>query len=178
MGNRTSSKHLVKTLNKVMGAQYAYEKLVILRKSLTKLDLEFRVIFSELLNELESVSIDEQNEFWRDFDNAIRTKLEEEGVTCSPRQPIKQKRKNQLHELIGKVYLSLCDRGRKPTAKAVWAEMKENHEEYDDECIIQDVTDEKILWISKGGNEQKLQRKSFDPVLSKTKKKLSLTTKF
>ena len=54
--------------------------------------------------------------------------------------------------------------------------MKENHDEYDDECIIQDVTDEKILWISKGGNEQKLHRNSFDPVLSKTKKKLSLTT--
>ena len=161
-----------------MGAQYAYEKLVILRKSLTKLDLEFRVIFSELLNELESVSIDEQNEFWRDFDNAIRTMLEGEGVIYSPRQPIKQKRKNQLHELIGKVSSSLFDRGRKLTAKDVWAEVKENHEEYDDECIIQDVTDEKILWISKGGNEQKLHRNSFDPVLSKTKKKLSLTTKF
>ena len=176
MGNSTSSKHLGKTLNKVMGAQYAYEKLVILRKSLTKLDLEFRVIFSELLNELESVSIDEQNEFWRDFDNAIRTMFEGEGVICSPRQPIKQKRKNQLHELIGKVSSSLFDRGRKLTAKDVWAEVKENHEEYDDECIIQDVTDEKILWISKGGNEQKLHRNSFDPVLSKTKKKLSLTT--
>ena len=178
MENSTSSKHLGKTLNKVMGAQYAYEKLVILRKSLTKLDLEFRVIFSELLNELESVSIDEQNEFWRDFDNAIRTKLEEEGVTCSPRQPIKQKRKNQLHELIGKVSSSLFDGEGKPTAKAVWAEMKKNHEEYDDECIIQDITDEEILWKSKNGNEQKLQRNSFDPVLSKTKKKLSLTTKF
>ena len=178
MGNSTSSKHLGKTLNKVMGAQYAYEKLVILRKSLTKLDLEFRVIFSELLNELESVSIDEQNEFWRDFDNAIRTMFEGEGVICSPRQPIKQKRKNQLHELIGKVSSSLFDRGRKPTGKAVWAEMKENHDEYDAEGIIQDVTDEEIFWKSKNGNEQKLQRKSFDPVLSKTKKKLSLTTKF
>ena len=89
MGNSTSSKHLWKTLNKVMGAQYAFEKAVILRKSLSKLDLEFRVIFSELLNELESVSIDEQNEFWRDFENAIRTMFEGEGVTCSPRQPIK-----------------------------------------------------------------------------------------
>ena len=178
MGNSTSSKHLGKTLNKVMGAQYAFEKAVIMRKSLSKLDLESSVICRELLNELESVSIDEQNEFWRDFDNAIRTMFEGEGVTCSPRQPIKQKRKNQLHELIGKVYLSLCDRGRKPTAKAVWAEMKKNHEEYDDECIIQDITDEEILWKSKNGNEQKLQRKSFDPVLSKTKKKLSLTTKF
>ena len=63
------------------------------------------MICSELLNELESDSIDEQNEFWHDFDNVIRTKLEEDGVTCSPRQPIKQKRKNQLHVLIVKVYL-------------------------------------------------------------------------
>ena len=173
MGNSTSSKHLGKTLNKVMGAQYAYEKLVILRKSLTKLDLEFRVIFSELLNELESVSIDEQNEFWRDFDNAIRTKLEEEGVTCSPRKPFKQERKCQLHELIGKVYLSLCDRGRKPTAKEVWAEIKENYQEYDDECIIQEVDDENIFWKSTGGNEQKPHRNSFDPVLSKTKKNIA-----
>ena len=178
MGNSTVSPYLGKTLTKVMGAQYAYEKLVILRKSLSKLDLEFRVIFSELLNELESVSIDEQNEFWRDFDNAIRTMFEGEGVTFSPRQPIKQKRKNQLHELIGKVSSSLFDGEGKPTAKAVWAEMKKNHEEYDDECIIQEVTDEYIFWKSTGGSNQKLHRKSFDPVLSKTKKKLSLTTKF
>jgi len=72
----------------------------------------------------------------------------------------------------------LCDRGRKPTAKDVWAEIENNYEEYDDECIIQEVTDENIFWKSKNGNEQKLQRNSFDPVLSKTKKKLSLTTKF
>ena len=38
MGNSTSSKHLGKTLNKVMGAQYAFEKAVIMRKSLSKLD--------------------------------------------------------------------------------------------------------------------------------------------
>ena len=178
MGNSTVSPYLGKTLNKVMGAQYAYEKVVILRKSLPKLDLESREICGDILNELESYSIDEQNEFWRDFDNAIRTKLEEEGVTCSPRQPIKQKRKNQLHELIGKVSSSLFDGEGKPTAKAVWAEMKKNHEDYDAEGIIQDVTDEEIFWKSKNGNEQKLHRNSFDPVLSKTKKKLSLTTKF
>ena len=178
MGNSTVSPYLGKTLTKVMGAQYAFEKAVILRKSLSKLDLEFRVIFSELLNELESDSIDEQNEFWRDFDNAIRTKLEEDGFTCSPRKPFKQERKSQLHELIGKVYLSLFDGEGKPTGKAVWAEMKENHDEYDAEGIIQDVTDEYIFWKSTGGNNQKLHRKSFDPVLSKIKKKLSLTTKF
>ena len=97
MENSTVSPYLGKTLIKVIGAQYAYEKAVNLRKSLLKLDLESREICGDILNELESYSIDEQNEFWRDFDNAIRTKLEEEGVTCSPRQPIKQKRKNQLH---------------------------------------------------------------------------------
>ena len=119
---------------------------------------------------MESVSIDEQNEFWRDFDDAIRTMFEGEGVICSPSQPIKQKRTNQLHELIGKVSSSLFDGEGKPTAKSVWAEMKKNHEEYDDECIIQDFTDEEILWKSKNGNEQKLHRNSFAPVLSKTKK--------
>ena len=36
MGNSTSSKHLGKTLTKVMGAKYAFEKAVILRKSLSK----------------------------------------------------------------------------------------------------------------------------------------------
>ena len=107
MENSTVSPYLGKTLTKVMGAKYAFEKAVILRKSLLKLYLEFGVIFSELLNELESVSIDEQNEFWRDFDNAIRTMFEGEGVICSPRQPIKQERKSQLHEFIWNVYLSL-----------------------------------------------------------------------
>ena len=178
MGNSTVSPYLGKTLIKVIGAQYAYEKAVNLRKSLSKLDLESREICGDILNELESYSIDMQDEYWLDFNNAIRTKLEEDGVTCSPRQPIKQERKSQLHEFIWNVYLSLCDRGRKPTAKDVWAEIEKNHEEYDDECIIQDITDEEILWKSKNGNEQKLQRNSFDPVLSKTKKKLSLTTKF
>ena len=178
MGNSTVSPYLGKTLTKVIGAQYAFEKAVIMRKSLSKLDLESREICGDILNELESYSIDMQDEYWLDFNNAIRTKLEEEGVTCSPRQPIKQKRKNQLHELIGKVYLSLCDRGRKPTAKDVWAEIEKNYEDYDDECIIQEVTDEYIFWKSTGGSNQKLHRKSFDPVLSKIKKKLSLTTKF
>ena len=178
MGNSTVSPYLGKTLTKVIGAQYAYEKAVNLRKSLPKLALESREICSELLNELESDSIDEQNEFWRDFDNAIRTKLEEDGFTCSPRKPFKQERKSQLHEFIWNVYLSLCDRGRKPTAKDVWAEIEKNYEDYDDECIIQEVTDEYIFWKSTVGNNQKLHRKSFDPVLSKIKKKLSLTTKF
>ena len=97
MENSTVSPYLGKTLTKVMGAQYAFEKAVIMRKSLSKLDLESREICGDMLNELESYSIDEQNEFWRDFDNAIRTMLMEEGANCSPRQPIKQKRKNQLH---------------------------------------------------------------------------------
>ena len=148
MENSTVSPYLGKTLIKVIGAQFAYEKAVNLRKSLSKLDLESSVICSQLLNEFESVSIDEQNEFWHDFDNAIRTMLGGEGVIYSPRKPIKLKRKNQLHELIGKVSSSLFDRGRKLTAKDVWAEVKENHEEYDDECIIQEVTDEYIFWKS------------------------------
>ena len=147
MGNSTVSPYLGKTLIKVIGAQYAYEKAVNLRKSLPKLDLESREICGDILNELESYSIDMQDEYWLDFNNAIRTKLEEDGVTCSPRKPIKQKRKNQLHELIGKVYLSLFDGEGKPTGKAVWAEMKENHDEYDAEGIIQDVTDLSLIHI-------------------------------
>ena len=67
MENSIVSTHLGKTLTKVIDAQYAYEKAVILRKSIPKLDLESSVICRELLNELESDSIDVQNEFWRDF---------------------------------------------------------------------------------------------------------------
>ena len=44
MGNSTVSPYLGKTLIKVIGAQYAYEKAVILRKSIPKLDLESSVI--------------------------------------------------------------------------------------------------------------------------------------
>ena len=170
MEHNPVSPYLGKTLKKVIGAKYAYEKAVILRKSLPGLDSETRQIFGELLNELESNSIDKQYEYWLDFNNAIRTKLEEDGVTCSPRQPFKQTRKCELHEFIWKVHLSLCDQRRKPTAKEVWAEIEKNYEEYDDECIIQEVTDEYIFWKSTRGNNQKLHRNSFDPVLSKTKK--------
>ena len=75
MDNSTVSPHLGKTLTKVIGAQYAYEKAVILRKSLPKLDLESREICGDMLNELESYSINMQEEYWLDFNNAIRTKL-------------------------------------------------------------------------------------------------------
>ena len=54
-----------------MGAQYAFEKAVILRKSLSKLDLESREICGVLLNELESYSIDKQDEYWLNFNNTI-----------------------------------------------------------------------------------------------------------
>ena len=77
MENSTVSPYLGKTLTKVIGAQYAYEKAVNLRKSLPKLDLESREICGDILNELESYSIDMQDEYWLDFNNAIRTKLEE-----------------------------------------------------------------------------------------------------
>jgi hypothetical protein len=64
----------------------------------------------------------------------------------------------------------LCNK-QKPTAQNVWKEIKNNFEEYDNDKIIQEISDDnEILWSSGYGNEQSLKRSSFDKTLSVIKK--------
>ena len=80
------------------------------------------------------------------------------------------KRASQLHIFIWRVYKELCNK-QKPTAQNVWNEIKNNFEEYDNDKIIQEISDDnEILWSSGYGNEQSLKRSSFDKTLSVIKK--------
>ena len=64
-----------------------------------------------------------------------------------------------------------------PSAKEVWSELERNLDNYKYRKIIQEITDDKIYWISKWKFEQQLKWDSFAPVLSKLKKKLTVTNK-
>lgn len=77
-------------------------------------------------------------------------------------------RENQLHTLIWRVY---CALGEGSSWKAVWNEIQHNHDEYDNEGIIQEVTDTAIHWKSRRGKEQSLEYTSFAATLTAIKKK-------
>ncbi len=77
-------------------------------------------------------------------------------------------RKHELHALIAKVDKSLVtDEKQKPGGKEVWKKLQDE----EGVSVIQEITDDEILWKSKGGTEQKLSRDSFSSTLSKTRKK-------
>ena len=83
----------------------------------------------------------------------------------------KRGREHQLHTLILKIDIALTNEGIRPTAQDVWNEIEKNHNEYDDEAIIQEVKDNTIFWISKWGAEQTLAMTSFFVTLSDIRKK-------
>jgi len=80
----------------------------------------------------------------------------------------KEKRSNQLHCLIWRIRQYLLEsQNEKVTAKLIWDELKNHHENHDSEEIIQEVTRDKIVWISFNGHEQSLARKSFPSAVAK-----------
>jgi len=78
-------------------------------------------------------------------------------------------RQSQLYIFIWRVHQFLSQK-MKPTAQQLWNEIKHRHENHDTEKIIQEVDCEQILWCSGYGNEQRLQRISFDKTLSNLRK--------
>ena len=79
------------------------------------------------------------------------------------------KKQSQLHIFIWRVHQELNQK-EKPTAQKLWREIQKHYETHDIEKIIQEVTGEKILWCSGYGNEQQLQRQSFNKLLSNLRK--------
>ena len=174
MENNAVSPLLGKTILKILGTKYAYEKAVILRKSLPGLDPETRQIFGDILNRLESNSIDEHDEYWGDFDKKLRGMFLPLASHNVKRNRFKQSRVCSIHELIIEVYTSLRDKNSKePSAKEVRKELENNHRNFKNHEIIQEFTDEKICWISKWYYEQDLKWESFPAVLSKLKKRVN-----
>ncbi|WP_341328804.1 hypothetical protein [Methylotuvimicrobium sp. KM2] len=79
-------------------------------------------------------------------------------------------RENQLHALIWRVYQSLCGEGKKATAHDIWKEVKSNGRKHDEGEILNEVTNDEILWTSTYGNEQRFKRRSLDSLLTRLKK--------
>ncbi len=80
-------------------------------------------------------------------------------------------RVHQLHTLIHRVDIALTKNKTKPQSQSVWNEIENNHHEYDDEAIIEEVKNNKIFWKSKGGKEQTLLATSFSATLSSIRNK-------
>jgi len=83
----------------------------------------------------------------------------------------KEKRRKQLHDFIWRVREHLLkNKSEKITTQIVWREIKNNYSQYDSDGIIQEVTEDKIFWMSFKSNEGVLKRTSFITLISKLKK--------
>ena len=104
--NSLTNSNFVKTLNKVYSADYAYEKVCTLRKTLPKLDREKRLLFRGIVSHLESHSIDAHDEFWNRFKQKAIEQNKDSGVLVLESSPEnnrgKRRRKCQLRELFKK----------------------------------------------------------------------------
>ena len=144
---------------------------------------------TSVIDLLESFPVNIQDEFWREFDENLGLEIEEVSqVNNNPKDEVvipgetqevkatkdkrKIKRTSQLHELIMKIALEMAeDLGRKPSAREVWKKIERDYLEYDEEAIIQEVTEKGIDWRSKYGIEQHLKWSSFDATFSRLWKK-------
>ena len=90
----------------------------------------------------------------------------------------KQKRTNELHELIADVCLSMKEKkGCFPKAKEVWKEIANSHESYFGDSIVEEVTEDTIFWRPIGRSEclgsLRLEIVSFPSTLSRIKKDIT-----
>ena len=138
---------------------------------------------------LESFPVNIQDEFWREFDENLGSEIEEVSqVNNNPKDEVvipgetqevkankdkrKIKRTSQLHELIMKIALVMKEKdGRKPSSRELRRKIDGDYLEYDEEAIIQEVTEKGIDWRSKYGIEQHLKWSSFDATFSRLWKK-------
>ena len=90
----------------------------------------------------------------------------------------KQKRTNELHELIADVCLSMKEKkGCFPKAKEVWKEIANNHGDCFGGHVVEEVTDDIIFWRPIGRSEclgpLRLEIVSFPSTLSRIKKDIT-----
>ena len=138
---------------------------------------------------LESFPVNIQEEFWREFDKDLESEMHENLEInkhpkiidiVTPNSKILEiikpkqitKRTNQLHELIMKIALVMEEkRGEKPSPRKLRRKIERDYLEYDEETIIQEVTEKGIDWRSKYGIEQHLKWSSFAATFSRLWKK-------
>lgn len=79
-------------------------------------------------------------------------------------------RTNELHELIKEVMQRMAREHRQsPKARQVWDYLRKRHQDID---LIQEMTADKILWVSSNGIERTLNFSSFKTRFSALKKEL------
>ena len=163
------------------------QKLPLLQSYAKERDL------SSVIDLLESFPVNLQDEFWRECDENTKTEIEEifqvnnipkdkEVIPGSRKVKARNKpkinRTSQLHELIMKIALEMAgDPVKKPPARKLMKKIERDFSEYDEEAIIQEVTEEGIYWKSKYGNEQSLPWSSFPATFSRLWKNKKINTK-
>ncbi len=86
-----------------------------------------------------------------------------EDATDNKARPLKQKRHNELHDLIGKIIIDLGFKDKKASSHEVWNHIQKQQEKY--ECI-RSVDDKEIAWISYRGFEKAMKRETFNNIIS------------
>ena len=163
------------------------QKLPLLQSYAKERDL------SSVIDLLESFPVNLQDEFWRECDENTKTEIEEifqvnnipkdkEVIPVSRKVKARNKQKinrtSQLHELIMKIALEMAgDPVKKPPARKLKRKIEKDYLEYDEEAIIQEVTEEGIYWKSKYGIEQNLSWSSFAATFSRLWKNKIINTK-
>jgi len=163
------------------------QKLPLLQSYAKERDL------SSVIDLLESFPVNLQDEFWRECDENTKTEIEEifqvnnipkdkEVIPVSRKVKARNKQKinrtSQLHELIMKIALEMAgDPVKKPPARKLKRKIEKDYLEYDEEAIIQEVTEEGIYWKSKYGIEQNLPWSSFPATFSRLWKNKKINTK-
>lgn len=155
------------------------QQLPLLQSYAKELDLY------SVISLLKSFPVNIQEEFWREFDRDLDSEMHENLERNKPtgfinlarqnskileivRPKKRTKRTNQLHDLIMKIALAMKEEhGKKPSSRKLMKKIERDYLEFDEEAIIQEVTEKGIYWISKYGIEQHLKWSSFDATFSR-----------
>lgn len=78
-------------------------------------------------------------------------------------KPQKQKRRHELHELIGKIIVELGFKDSQAPSNDIWNHLRKEKERY--ECI-QEIDDKIIWWRTLRGSERKMERMNFNNIVS------------
>ena len=175
--------HLNSVENQLEKKRYLKQYIPLLAEYALHEPFQVEIIVAEMPSEI-------QEEIWKiyseelgfegskpDSNTSVEQKKEEVKFQEPKKyEPVRQKQKsnrtNQLHELIMKIALVMKDKdGRKPSSRELRRKIERDYGEYDEEAIIQEVTEKGIDWRSKYGIEQHLKWSSFDATFSRLWKK-------
>ena len=175
--------HLNSIENRLEKIRYLKQYIPLLAEYALHEPFQVEIIVAEMPSEI-------QEEIWKiyseelgfegskpDSNTSVEQKKEEVKFQEPKKyEPVRQKQKsnrtNQLHELIMKIALVMKEEhGRKPSSRKLRRKIDRDYLEYDEEAIIQEVTEKGIDWRSKYGIVQHLKWSSFDATFSRLWKK-------